>query len=254
MYCKLFASLYQGTLRGRSDEILVFTNLLAHCDASGGVDKHFRAIAEETGLSIDRVKAAITVLESPDDESRSPDADGARIQRVDDHRVWGWNVVNYGKYRAIRNEEDRKEQNRLAQERFRNKNKPPKAIVIQGKPPKAQEEAEVKEDEIKKKCTPLESPDQFIAKSIWDISPPMAKQRSSKKDLLAAIKLSPELPSLVAILKSLEDWKNSSDWKKEDGQFIPGIHLWIKKAKWEIEPIGERSASDEEIRRMKARQ
>ena len=45
MYCKLFASLYQGTLRGQSDEILVFTNLLANCDRDGYVDKHFRAIA-----------------------------------------------------------------------------------------------------------------------------------------------------------------------------------------------------------------
>ena len=38
MYCKLFASLYQGTLRGKSHEILVFTNLLAHADAEA--DRH----------------------------------------------------------------------------------------------------------------------------------------------------------------------------------------------------------------------
>lgn len=123
MYCKLFASLYQGTLRGRSDEILVFTNLLAHTSAGGIVDKHFRAIAEETGLSIDRVKQAITILESPDEESRSPDEDGARLVRLDEHRVWGWRVVNHGKYRAIKNEDDRAEQNRLAQMRFRERKK-----------------------------------------------------------------------------------------------------------------------------------
>lgn len=123
MYCKLFASLYQGTLRGRSDEILVFTNLLAHTSAGGVVDKHFRAIAEETGLTIERVKEAIHVLESADDESRSPEADGARLVRLDEHRVWGWQVVNHGKYRAIKNEDDRAEQNRLAQQRFRDRQK-----------------------------------------------------------------------------------------------------------------------------------
>ena len=37
MYVKLFSSLYQGTLRGRSDEILVFTNLLAYADQSEAV-------------------------------------------------------------------------------------------------------------------------------------------------------------------------------------------------------------------------
>lgn len=89
------------------------------------MDKHFRAIAEETGLPRDKVEQAIVNLESPDPESRSPEMDGARIVRMDDHRAWGWQIVNYGKYRAIRSEEDRREQNRLAQERFRNKSKPP---------------------------------------------------------------------------------------------------------------------------------
>lgn len=133
MYVKLFSSLYQGTMRGRSDEILVFTNLLAYCDQYGIVDKHFKAIADETGLPLDRVHAAIVSLESPDKESRSQENEGRRILRMDAHRAWGWKVVNYGKYRAIRNEEDRREQNRLAQERWRNK---------QNKPPSAQEEGE----------------------------------------------------------------------------------------------------------------
>ncbi len=144
MYCKLFASLYQGTLRGRSNEILVFTNLLAHAGRDGTVDKHFRAIAEETGLSMEEVKEAIEVLESPDPESRSPEENGARIVRMDEHRVWGWKIVNYGKYRAIRSEEDRAEQNRLAQQRWRDHNKqskPASATSKQDKP-KEREEGE----------------------------------------------------------------------------------------------------------------
>jgi hypothetical protein len=143
MYAKLFASMYQGTLRGRSDELLVFTNLLAHTDSNGVVDKHWRAIAEETGLSRKRVEAAILNLESPDSESRSPEMQGRRIVRLDEHRAWGWSVVNHAKYRAIRNEDDRREQNRLAQERWRNKhsnqNKP-------RKPPQAQSESEADTD------------------------------------------------------------------------------------------------------------
>lgn len=119
MYCKLFASLYQGTLRGKANEILVFTNLLAHCDKDGFVDKHWRAIAEEVGLSIEEVKDAIVSLESPDEESRSPEENGSRLLRLDEHRAWGWRVVNYGKYRAIRNSDDRREQNRLAKQRQR---------------------------------------------------------------------------------------------------------------------------------------
>ncbi len=139
MYAKLFASLYQGTLRGNPDEILVFTNLLAHADSTGVVDKHWRAIAEEVGISRERVEAAISNLEAPDPESRSPEENGCRIVKMDEHRVWGWRIVNHGKYRAIRDEDDRREQNRLAQERWRNKNKPRKPISAQAE---AEAEAE----------------------------------------------------------------------------------------------------------------
>ena len=149
MYAKLFTSLYQGTLRGNSHCLLVFTNLLAHCDKTGSCDIHPRAIAEEVGLTIDQVRAALDVLEAPDEESRSPEESGRRIIRLDEHRAWGWRVVNYLKYRAIRDEDDRREQNRISQERWRNKNKPPSAGVITSKPSKpesAHTEAEGEKD------------------------------------------------------------------------------------------------------------
>jgi len=142
MYGKVFASLYQGTLRGKAHEILVFTNMLACADKEGCVDKHFRAIADEVGLTVDEVKAAIEVLESPDSESRSPEKDGRRIIRINDHRAWGWEIVNYGKYRAIRNDEERREQNRLAQEKWRNRNqrKPSVSSDNQDKPMEREKE------------------------------------------------------------------------------------------------------------------
>ena len=112
MYAKVFASLYQGTLRGQAHEILVFTNLLAHADRDGYVDLHFRAIADETGLTVDQVRTAIDNLEAPDPESRTPDEKGRRIVKLDDHRAWGWRIVNYVKYRDTRTEEDRREKNR----------------------------------------------------------------------------------------------------------------------------------------------
>lgn len=141
MYAKLFASIYQGTLRGNTHGLVVFTNMLAHADSNGWVDIHPRAIAEEVGLSVEQVRAALLELEAPDPESRSPEEGGRRIIRMDEHRDWGWIVVNHAKYRAIRSEEDRREQNRLAQQRFReksNQSKPRKPISAQ-----AEAEAEV---------------------------------------------------------------------------------------------------------------
>ncbi len=156
MYGKLFASLYHGTLRGHAHEILVFSNMIAHADKDGFVDKHWRAIAEECGLSVDEVKAACQKLEAPDPESRSAEADGARIIRVDDHRAWGWRITNYAKYRAIRSEEDRRIQNRDAKRREReklanlNQCQPPSATVSHGQPRSAHAEAEA-EEEVKEK-------------------------------------------------------------------------------------------------------
>lgn len=160
MYVKLFCSIYQGTLRGNSHGLLVFTNLLAHADKAGVVDVHPRAIAEEVGLPVDDVRSTLVMLESPDDESRSPEEQGRRIVRTDAHRAWGWRIVNYEKYRSIRSEEDRREQNRLAQERWRNKNKPTSAESKRGKPRSAQAEAE-EEEEAKKdisKASPSHPP------------------------------------------------------------------------------------------------
>lgn len=177
MYCKLFASLYQGTLRGRSNEILVFTNLLAHCDREGYVDKHFMAIAQEVGIDVSDVKKAIETLELPDPESRSPEHDGARLIRMDEHRAWGWRVVNYGKYRSIKDEDDRREQNRLAQAEYRAKkrdamnSKQASAIVSnskqassrvssgqQSKPESAHVDVDVEGDNINKTCASADDP------------------------------------------------------------------------------------------------
>jgi hypothetical protein len=134
LYAKLFTSIYQGTLRGNSHGLLVFTNLLAHCDKDGIADIHPRAIAEEVGLAPDQVRAVLDELEAPDEESRSPEEGGRRIVRVDEHRAWGWRVVNYVKYRAIRNEEDRREQNRRAQEAWRKRRKAERGEVSRAKP------------------------------------------------------------------------------------------------------------------------
>ena len=62
---------------------------------------------------------------------------------LDEHRVWGWRLVNFAKYRAIRNEDDRKEQNRIAQAKWRERNasKPRKPIS-------AHTEAEAEAEEI----------------------------------------------------------------------------------------------------------
>jgi hypothetical protein len=200
MYAKLFASLYQGTLRGRAHEILVFTNLLAHTGKDGTVDKHFRAIADETGLTLDEVKAAIAVLEAADPESRSQDEEGARIVRMDEHRAWGWRVVNHGKYRAIRSEEDRAEQNRLAQQRFREKqaadyskqSKPRVSVVSPCRGKKQMQEADARSMSKETKETPAFAA--VVCLKSEEIPAESKPDTRTKNAKLAALKV-PDFPS-----------------------------------------------------------
>ena len=121
MFAKVFASLWQGSMVGQADAQLVFIYLLAHCDSEGFVEHVQDAIAHATGLSVDRVKAALAVLEAPDPQSRSAEEQGRRIVRLDEHRDWGWWVVNFARYRALRDEEIRREQNREAKRRQRSR-------------------------------------------------------------------------------------------------------------------------------------
>ncbi len=137
MYGKLFQSLYQGTMRGQADLILVFSNLLAFKDRDQFVDKHPRCIAEEVGIPEDRVRAALLQLEAPDVESRTEDHGGRRLLRMDEHRNWGWFIVNGEKYDKIKNEEERREQWRVGQQRHRagltvNKSQQESTEVIDG--------------------------------------------------------------------------------------------------------------------------
>lgn len=197
MYAKLFTSIYQGTLRGNSNGILVFTNMLAHCDKHGICDIHPRAIAEEVGLSIEAVRSAILELEAPDEESRSPEEEGRRIVRVDEHRAWGWRVVNYLKYRAIRDEDTRREQNRAAQEawRLRKQGKPASAKASPDQPIQRQKQKQEAEGEEERKSA-----------SLAGASAPPLKPASGVKGASGAKKASPPAKPDDVEQQVWDDW------------------------------------------------
>ena len=222
MYAKLFSSIYQGTLRGNTNGLVVFTNMLAHADSAGWVDIHPRAIAEETGLSIEKVKEAILELSSPDPESRSPEEEGRRIVLIDAHRDWGWRIVNHGKYRAIKSEEDRREQNRIAQKRFREKHN-----SNHSKQPSAQSAQAEAEAEAYKH--PSSAPDGFDL--FWQAYPKKVSKPAAQRAFKAA-KINGHLSEVIG---DIEAKKASADWQKENGQFIPNPATYLNQRRWEDE-------------------
>jgi hypothetical protein len=56
---------------------------------------------------------------------------------------------------------------------------------------------------------------------------------SSFKAICKALKENKQITT-ETILKALKWWKNSENWAKENGQYIPAPTVWINKKRWEV--------------------
>jgi hypothetical protein len=121
MYGKLFVSMFDGTLgtRGPWQALVTFQQLVILADRQGIVDMTADAISRRTTIPLDIIQQGLSELEKPDPYSRSPAEEGARIIRLDDHRPWGWQIVNYAHYRELRTADDRREYMRQYQRKRR---------------------------------------------------------------------------------------------------------------------------------------
>lgn len=123
MYGKIFSSMYDGTLasRGPWQALVTFQQMIVLADQDGVVDMTADAIARRTSIPLEIIEAGIEALLQPDTKSRTPDEEGRRIVTLEEHRDWGWQIVNHAKYRDMRKAEDRREYLRVAQANRREK-------------------------------------------------------------------------------------------------------------------------------------
>lgn len=117
MYGKVFESMYDGTLasEGPWQALVTFQQLIVLADQDGVVDMTASAISRRTSIPIEIIQTGLAVLAKPDPDSRTPDEDGRRIVCLEDHRDWGWQIVNHTKYQQMRNAAERREYLRVAQ-------------------------------------------------------------------------------------------------------------------------------------------
>lgn len=124
MYGKLFSSAYTGSMFGAGSHVFaVWGYVLANKDPDQLVELNPHLLAAVFGESKERVVAAIEYLSAPDPESRSDGEQGRRIVPAGQSMMY--HVVNGKKYDEIRNIEQRRDQNRKAQQRVRDKKKDP---------------------------------------------------------------------------------------------------------------------------------
>lgn len=123
MYGKIFAQIYDGSLVANWKALVTFQQFIVLASPDGIVDMTPHAMSARTGIPFDIISEGIAALEQPDQYSRSPECDGRRIQRLDDHRVWGWRIVNHDKYMRTRDFAAKREydRNRIAKLRANDK-------------------------------------------------------------------------------------------------------------------------------------
>lgn len=104
-FTKLFSSITASTVWCESsDTRVVWITMLAMADRHGRVWASIPGLAKEAAVSVDACRTAIDKFLSPDPDSRTKVAEGRRIEPIDG----GWKLINHAKYRAIRDEEERR--------------------------------------------------------------------------------------------------------------------------------------------------
>ena len=154
MFGKLFASIYCGSMFGaRAIVFAVWGYVIANMrpasrrDPECYVELNPSLLAATFATTVADVLDAIATLEAPDPLSRSSAEEGRRLVCLTESHHAGpmqFRVVNGAKYRAIRDEETRREQNRNAKRAERQrKHVSNVSNVSQGQPKSAQGEGEV---------------------------------------------------------------------------------------------------------------
>jgi len=118
LYARIFVKILDSSIAENWQARHVFEDMLKLAD-DGVLDVTRQAIARRTNVPLDIINEAIAVLESPDPASRDPEDDGRRIVRLDETRDWGWRIVNWEKYEAIRSTADQREKTRQRMIRLR---------------------------------------------------------------------------------------------------------------------------------------
>jgi hypothetical protein len=151
-YTKLFSGLTESTVwvEPYATRVL-WVSMLSWADQHGRVFGSIPGIARRAGVNMDECEAALVSFTLPDRHSRTPDHAGRRIEKIDG----GWRLLNYAKYRAMRDAEARREYQREWVGEKRRQEKSTHIDSRQSRPGSTQAEAEAEAEREGDKSPPL---------------------------------------------------------------------------------------------------
>ena len=194
--------MYDGSLAmvGPWEALVTFQQLIVLADREGFIDMTPEAISRRTIIPLEIIRKGLAVLEQADAQSRDPGHDGRRIERISEHRDWGWKILNYKKYRAIRSADERREYMR---EYMREKRGKPQAPLPQ------------------------------TFEVFWAACPRKIGKGAAER---AWRKIAPDEALSMAIIKAMNEQRGCEQWTKDNGQFIPHPATWLNRKGWLDEP------------------
>lgn len=213
--------MYKGTLYGHWEAIVTFQQMIVLADADGIVDMTPQAICAHTSIPIEIIEKGLRKLAEPDPFSRTPGEEGKRIVCIDEHRPWGWQIVNYLKYKHLKDSDEVREQNRVRAQRYRDKRNAASRCVT----PSNTESRHTDIDTDKRKTLPPSGA--FLR--FWSSWPKSERKHSQGKcwDLWRRKDFDQIAP---AILEHVEAQKSSDGWR---GGFIPAPMTYLNQRRWE---------------------
>lgn len=108
-FTKLFSSITASTIWSEPDGTrLVWITMLAMADRHGRVHGSIPGLAHLARVQLRDCEIALDTLYAPDRWSRNTENDGRRIEKIDG----GWRLLNYAKFRDMRDAESVKESKR----------------------------------------------------------------------------------------------------------------------------------------------
>lgn len=254
LYARIFLQILDSSLAEDYQTRHIFEDLLKLVNQDGVVDMTHQAIARRTNIPLEIVKSSILKLESPDPHSRDQEHEGRRIIRLDEHRDWGWRILNWQKYEMIRANNDMREWNAIRMANYRSKKKgppsPPKENPSTPSPtPSPERNPTSRLPVVLQKADPenipIPCPKEILQmiEVFWSAYP-KKRNRVDTEHAFSEVKAWLFLPD---ILKAIEWQKKDEAWTRQGGQYIPMPASYLRDMRWLDQPTAKAKTLEEKL-------
>lgn len=262
-FTKLFSEIITSSVWNEADKTrIVWITMMASADPYGMVRASVSGLAHIARVDRASCERALEVLSSPDSDSRSPEFEGRRIQKV----PGGWLILNYTKYREARHADERKSYMASYMRDYRakrrvnnnvNESKQALTSVNHSKPRLAKAEAEAEADIFKltseekrvQREKPISSPTAARKKSIPKEDPDFARfwfelptqnKIGKKKAREAWARAIGDGAAAEQIISGISSYKKYERRRREQPDYRP-LHptTWLNQGRWEDGDNGE---------------